>query len=86
MTLSSLKELDKLMVLCRKRGVKSITLDGITFVMSDEEPVTYKSKLDPQIVPGLEESVYTQNEHLKIETPDALTQEQLLMWSVGSDA
>lgn len=31
MTIDSLKALEKLMILCKKQGVSSITVDGITF-------------------------------------------------------
>lgn len=35
MTISDLKELDKLLALCRKRGVESIEIDGIKIHLND---------------------------------------------------
>ncbi len=81
MELKSLKELDKLMLLCRKRGVKAIKIDNIEFTIEIDEPV------HSHIASALPE-IYTPggiSESTKIETPDILTDEQLLFYSAGTN-
>lgn len=79
MTISSLKELDKLMLLCRKRGIEAIEIDGIKFnidLSKNDSPIrkakqpqasTHDSHFDP-IVPD-------------IDIPDQMTEEQMLFGS-----
>ena len=89
MTISSLKELERLIKLCRKNGVRAITVDGIT--MSITEPSKRSNKPVTEFEAFPEENIpvprYTPTEEAtdtdKIET-DTLTDEQLLMWSAQS--
>lgn len=79
MVISSLKELDKLMLLCRKRKVSSIKIDNIEFRLDDQPEV---KSVAPRVT-----SVYTGiTEDTKIDMPDALTEEQLLFYSAQQQA
>lgn len=88
MTINSLKELNKLMVLCRKRGIQSITVDGITFHMSDQTPEMGN--------PIRKQGILTANntplspggitEDTKISMPDELTEEQLMFYSARPES
>lgn len=79
MDISNLKELDKLISLCRKRGVKSIQIDNLAIELSDSTPATKRN------------STSTKRQLQDLDAPDAaqekfitdsLTKEQLLNWSV----
>lgn len=76
MVISSLKELDKLMLLCRKRKVLSIKIDNIEFRLDDQQE-THRS-----VQPTATSAFSGITEDTKIDTPDSLTEEQQLMWSV----
>jgi hypothetical protein len=80
--IETLKDLEKLIKLCRKTGVSAITVDGIELSLSaQEKPTRTKSN---KVVPGtLLEDTFDPGQ---IETPDQLTEEQLMMWSVGGEA
>lgn len=70
MNIPDLKQLDKLVQLCRKRGVKVIKIDNMELTLSDEAPTKSKKKQElPAGTPSIFES-------------DSLTDEQLLQWSV----
>lgn len=56
------------MELCRKQGVSHIQVDNIKFKLNDELPAT---------APELKTEPASNN----IPTPDAYTEEQILMWS-----
>lgn len=85
MTIESLKDLDKLIQLCRKRGIQSIKVDNVEMHLGDTPTLTSRlvgntSKMlihEDTFIPG------GVDENTKIETPDELTQDQLLMWSSG---
>ena len=79
MTINSLKELDKLIQLCRRRGVESIRVDGIEFHLG-QEPTTQKRIRKT----SANNQVNTAGDVSTIDTPDELTPEQLLMWSAGA--
>jgi len=55
--IEKLKDLEALMKLCRKQGVKSITLEGITFELADIKQTKASGKevklpnFDPGIIP-----------------------------------
>lgn len=79
MTVNSLKDLEKLIKLCRRTGVQSIKIDNIEFRLDDAAPQaptkrSNKATIEPFAPGGITEST-------QIDTPDALTPEQLLMWS-----
>lgn len=40
MNLPDLKQLDKLIALCRKRGIKSVKIDNIELTLSEDAPPT----------------------------------------------
>lgn len=68
--INTLNELKKLINLCRKEGVSIIKVDGIELVLS-EKPTTYtNTRKNTQTYP-----------ETTIETPDALTPEELLFYS-----
>ncbi len=89
MKIDSLKQLDKLMQLCRKRGVSSLTIDGVTFHMSDmpvsrkvTKPTDYAQDFPEASIPVPQfTGEITDPEQPKT---DALTDDQRLFWS--SDA
>jgi actin-like ATPase involved in cell morphogenesis len=85
-TINSLKELDKLMLLCKKRGIKAIKIDNIEFAIEDmvssiapkasnKLPYTAPDLITGSFDPG------TISVNDKIDMPDELTQEQLLFYS-----
>jgi hypothetical protein len=79
MTISSLKDLQKLMALCRKQGVKSLTVGDITFELGEQ---AFISTVKPSVKASSE--VYVPGAvgpDTKIELPDELTPEQLLFYS-----
>ena len=80
MKIESLKELDKLMLMCKKRGVDSITIDGITFHITVDVPEmkTSYSTAAPTISTGISADT-------KIVT-DELTEEQLMFYSARPEA
>jgi CO dehydrogenase/acetyl-CoA synthase gamma subunit (corrinoid Fe-S protein) len=80
MKINNLKDLDKLIQLCRKRGVTDITIDGITLTLG-MEPVKENTK---QEVFEIEQQTYTPGgitENTKIQIPKELTDAELLFWS-----
>lgn len=70
MSLPDLKQLGKIIALCRKKGVLEITIDGVTLKLGEAPVSNYKKKASAPTI-----------KDLPFET-DSLTQEQLLMWSV----
>lgn len=86
MKIENLKQLDKLMLMCRKRGIQSITVDGVTFHMSDLAPEM------KTVFAGYNTLANTTNTvspggitaDTKI-TTDELTDEQKMFWSSDSD-
>lgn len=77
MDLPDLKQLDKVIALCRKRGVKSIKIDNVEITLSDTAPAAYKRPLHAQ----------KQAATTSIPLPEGieqeqLTEEQLLFYSV----
>lgn len=83
MTITDLKDLEKLIKLCRKTGVNAITVDGIQLELGYEPLATSnkKSSIKPMInaIPG-EVGEHTQIVADKIDT-DELTEEQLMYYS-----
>jgi hypothetical protein len=91
----SLKELQKLIQLCQKTGVTAIEVDGIKMNI---RPLQEKSsKIDLNAFPEADirvpaytsiQAQDTQDEaiELKIDMPDELTDEQLLMWSSRTES
>lgn len=77
MTINSLKELDKLIALCRKRGVNNIKIDNIELELGSAPIKTKSAQKLPVYTPG------GVDEFTKVET-DELTPEQLLYYSSGS--
>lgn len=88
MKIDSLKELEKLVKLCRKTGVTAITVDGISFQLSVLPSKPAKSAdiashyfpeaniPVPQYKPKTGEIVAEE-----VKSDDELTEEQLLNWS-----
>lgn len=81
MKIDSLKELKALIKLCRQLGVDAIEVDNVKFGLGPE-PVTYKPYTATQ------QAAFTTDgtpDLPNIKTPDALTEEQMLMWSAQSN-
>lgn len=66
--ISTLKDLDSLIRLCRKRGVDSMTIEGITFKLGS---VPLKPVKPGERAPSL------------LETMAEPTEEELIFWSAG---
>jgi 5'-3' exonuclease len=82
MEIKSLKELEMLMQMCAKRGVKSIKIDNIEFHIQDGyEAPTKRAKTAKRQTPNYYPGVIT--EDTRVEMPDVLTDEQLIGWSTG---
>ncbi len=88
MKIDSLKQLDRLLALCQKRGVTAITIDGIALALATKE--TKKAivrHIDTTVFP--EETISVPqynggiNEDTTIETikEETLTEDQLLFYS-----
>lgn len=76
----SLKELEKLLKLCRKQGVESLRYNDIELHLGPmpTSPAKRQRKVTQQPIPGAE--AFSMPD---IDTPDELTEEQMLMWSAG---
>lgn len=72
MNLPDLKQLDKLIVLCRKRGVKVIKIDNMELILNEELP-NKPIKASAKTAPAPTNDIFQ---------TDTLTDEQLLNWSV----
>lgn len=71
MNLPDLKQLDKIITLCRKRGVKTIKIDNVELTLSDDQPQSnYKKNQEKKESQGRIDS-------------EELTEEQLIAWSTG---
>lgn len=89
MVVNSLKELDKLIQLCRKRGIQSIKVDNIEMHLGEQKPkTTYKKD---SLIKDWANNPYNPGEITiptsipdTIETPDELTEEQLMFYSAQS--
>lgn len=74
MNLPDLKALDKIIALCRKRGVKEIQIGDVRIALGDEIPQSaYKAKKEASL-PIAD----------PLSDPEALTEEQALFYSVQS--
>ena len=83
MTVTTLKDLEKLIKLCRTTGIESMTIGELTFKLGDL-PVTKKQRKFVEYPMDDVNHIYTPggvDEHTKIQTPDELSDEQILMWS-----
>lgn len=80
----TIKELSKLLILCRKHGVEKLKLGDVEFSINPSflTHTTSKSKTHTTATPVYSPGGVT--EDIKIETEE-LTHEQLLFYSAGSD-
>lgn len=90
MQVSTLKELEQLLKLCRRMGVETMTVNDMTFKLGDEpvKPVSASKKAQqmPEVnVPfqGLPNTIEAKNEKI---LNDTLSEEQLLFYSVTGEA
>ncbi len=88
MTINNLKDLEKLIKLCRKTGVQAITVDGISLQLGSlpVKASTSQSFMDMQLptitIPQVNENTpITPPEPIKSDAP---TEEELLFWSADS--
>lgn len=92
MLIKDLKELKKLLVLCRQQGVESIKIADIEFHLGKAPAKAYKPQAEVLTDPLANASVPKPNiyneisEVDKIEMPDELTDEQLMNWSSRPEA
>jgi hypothetical protein len=77
-TIGSLKDLDKLIKLCRQRGIQSIKVDNVELHLGDA-PVKYTRQVSS--TKYIADNFGNIDENSKIETPDELTEDQLLFYS-----
>lgn len=73
MQLPDLKALDKIIALCRKRGVKSIKIDNVELTLAESAPVSTYKKKAPSLTPQPDSAFET----------DTLSPEEMLFWSVS---
>lgn len=96
MTISSLKELTKVIQACRKMGVQSIKIDNVEFHLGEKpQPIRRQSKASKVQIDTTSSSVYVPGgidentkiiaESAAIDT-DSLTQDQLLFYSARPEA
>lgn len=91
MTIDNLKDLKKIVDLCRKQGVQSIKVDGIELVLGPTPKAPYVPPVDlnPDPLANAQVPVYTPIEHhetaqetaARLTRESGLTEEQLLNWS-----
>ncbi len=91
MKIDSLKDLKKLLQLCREQGVHSIKLDGMEFGLLPTVPAKAKRNSMKELLNELSPEadikipqytpIVTDGEPDQITMPDELTEEQLLNWS-----
>jgi hypothetical protein len=91
MTINSLKELQKLIALCRRTGVQQIRVDGIELYIGEEPVKVSRSRQKPQNVTNEVQSVTLTPGGVTEETKipgvtaasdwDMLTEEQKMFWS-----
>jgi hypothetical protein len=80
MKVESLKDLAKLIALCRKTGVESIRVDGVELHLGPESTRKVTSK--PQKSTGKVTQKQPENPTIDDILSDGLSPEQMLMWSV----
>lgn len=79
MTLPDLKELDKLIQLCRKRGIKTVKMGELELTLSEEAPAKPSRKAAKNGFTASVESASGEPEVF-----DALSDEEKLFWSTGA--
>lgn len=80
MKIETLKDLDKLISLCRKRGVETVKVDNIEFRLSDQEPVRTEPRRSSTVMQATGIAPGGVTDDTKILT-DELTPDQLLFYS-----
>lgn len=78
MNLPDLKQLDKVVALCRKRGIKSIKIDNVEITLSEDAPKTTKRKSRKAV--SLDQLPETEATSFESDTPSEL---ELLFASCG---
>jgi hypothetical protein len=81
MTISDLKDLEKLIKLCRKTGVSNITIDGIVLELGYEPLKTFKGKPMRPMLNKILGEVGEDTPIIDNIQTDELTEEQLLYYS-----
>lgn len=79
MKIETLRELDKLIKLCRKRGVTNLKAEGLELSLSESEPVTQTSNKKSNKINRLQNTPTLDS----IEE-DALSEQDALFWSSDS--
>lgn len=87
MKIDTLKDLQKLMALCRKEGIESITIDNVTFKMGDRpEPIRKRLISETSFMPTTGQTVSPGgiSENTKVDDKaswDSLSDEQKMFYS-----
>jgi len=81
--INNIKDLDQLLSVLRKKGVEKFSLNGlsleINYNIQLQTPVKKQKNQQPIIAPG------GITDETPVETPDALTEDQLLFYSVTTE-
>lgn len=78
MNLPDLKQLDKVIALCRKRGVKSIKIDNVELTLSEDAPAKQTRKNKKSNTKEAEQVSATVDTAFESDSP---TEDELLFWS-----
>ena len=85
MNIKDLKDLKKLIALCRLTGVEAIEVDGVKMNLGPTPTIIKQTKLGQGLLNGLKESIPTYSPGGNLpDTPiltDELTDEQRVFWS-----
>lgn len=84
MKLETLKDLDKLLLLCRKRGVRTCKIDNLEFHLEDLPEQAPKARRQVENVSGMTETL-TATDNVTIPTDgwDSLTDDEKLFYSAS---
>lgn len=82
MEIKNLKQLEQLMKVCRRQGVRNMKIAGFEFTLENDLPE--KASKTKQIdIPEQQFTGITADSEIK--TPDAPTIDQLIDWSTGAN-
>lgn len=85
MTIDNLKDLEKIIRLCRKQGVITIKIDGIELTLGPAPQKTYKPIDIAKDIPEASIKVPVPNFVQGPVETEELSEEQMLMWSVTNE-
>lgn len=80
MKIETIRDLDKVIALCRKRGISAIKIDNIEFALDASTPVRANKTKAEQSHNFTSHAISAET---KIDLPDELTEDQLLFYSAA---